>query len=445
MNLISTVYQSIKRKTSNEKEAARIGIPLNQYCTLKEAVLKAINTVTPEIDHRMLSYLEDALVHKKNIDSLSGTFKEQLDQFLTVSATKVSESKVTEINENLEKGTATITGISSTLPRTPEEIISILKIDTTKWKLSQYWNKEKSDKWLVSAMVTAIPMQEQFQNSFLELLETYDIPAIKPVRSSQLNTVDTESVCGVISMQDLHFGKPGNENIGDVMNACVLDLLTKAHKSYYLERLIFVVGADTLNMDTFDGATTKGTLIENSEHSTDTYIKAFDSICAAVSVMKQFCKHLEVVFIPGNHDRLSSFHLLHAVAQAFTKWEDMSFDIAYAERKVFSYGDNMFAFEHGDVTTKNNPLVYAVEFPKQWGAARFRKLYTGHYHTNRTKEYITKNEEHGFVTKILPALTSSDYWHYHNKFVGNTRAGVLELNHPTKGVVAEFTYSAEPL
>ena len=43
---------------------------------------------------------------------------------------------------DIETGQGKITGISQTEPKTPEEIIQILSIDTTQWKLSQYWNKQ---------------------------------------------------------------------------------------------------------------------------------------------------------------------------------------------------------------------------------------------------------------------------------------------------------------
>ena len=57
---------------------------------------------------------------------------------------------------DLEKGEAKMEAVSSTEPKSPEEIIEILNIDTTQWKLSSYWNKQMGDHWRVSAMVTKI-------------------------------------------------------------------------------------------------------------------------------------------------------------------------------------------------------------------------------------------------------------------------------------------------
>ena len=431
MNIVEAVYHSLKRKKSAEAEAARLGISITQYLKIKEEVIAVLQTTGPKIDAQIISLVESRLLGK----TLTTEVVVEDD----------SASKVTEIHENVEDGTCKITGISSEEPRSPEEIIQILKIDTTKWKLSQYWNKEKGNKWVVSALVSRIGQDEVAQNTFLEILENYEIPAIKPLDPTELKWLnaeaDAEQVCGVLSLQDLHFGKVGNEDMDKILNDSVNYLMQKAYKSYKLAEVVFIVGPDTLNMDTFGGTTTKGTPVENSEMATEAYLKAFNAICQALGKVAQFTEHVRVVFIPGNHDRLSSFHLMHAVSMAYATWENISFDVEYAERKVITYGQNMLCLEHGDVSAKNNPLVYAVEFPLQWGSCKHRMLYTGHYHGRRTKEFTTENEEHGFVTRIIPALTSSDYYHYHNKYVGNKRSAILHLHDAEKGLVGEFTYS----
>jgi len=436
MTIISAVYHSLKRKKSAEAEAARLGIPTAHYLKIKDKVMEVVARLGDKIDSVVIDLVEKELSKK-------GYHKTDEEILSALDATETPEDlgKRVSIHEDLEAGTSKITGIASVEPRTAEEIIAILGIDTSKWKLSQYWNKEKSDRWEVSALVSKKPEAEQLQHSFLELLENYDLPAMPAPESYFLNATAQEKVCGVFSLQDLHFGKTGNEDMGEIMNSAVKYLIDKAHKNYFLEKVVLVIGPDTLNMDTFGGTTTKGTPVENSESATDAYLKAFDAICQAVTTLSHFSQNVEVVFVPGNHDRLSSFHLLHAVKQVYREWSTVTFNIEYAERKVLKYGENMLCFEHGDVSAKNNPLVFAVEFPEQWGMSQHRMLYTGHYHGRKTKEFVTENEEHGFVTRIIPALTSSDYYHYHNKYVGNKRSAILHLHDGSKGLISEFVYT----
>jgi hypothetical protein len=424
MEIISKlVYQGLKRKKSNHEESIRLGLSITDYKTIKRAVV-------------------DALQNIKENTEINDDFFIAIEKTLYIPSIKKHDDKVLEVHHDLEKGTSKMVGVSTFEPKTPEEVIKLLCIDTTKWKLSQFWNKEQPNgKWLISALITKLPQEQVIQSSFLEQLSQYELPVYDKIGPAYINENSSEKVCGVISLQDLHFGKPGNENMGDIMDKAIWYLIGKAYANYNLEKVIFVIGPDTLNMDTFDGTTTKGTPVENSEVATKAYMKAFDAICLAIGKIKHFCDKLEVVFIPGNHDRLSSFHLIHAVSQVFKMTPEIIFNTSYKERKVTMYYDNMIALEHGDISSKNNPLVYAVEFPEEWGKSTHRILYTGHYHGRKTKEVITENEEQGFVTRIIPALTSSDYYHYHNKWTGNQRAAIIHIHEKTKGLVAEFTYT----
>jgi hypothetical protein len=208
-----------------------------------------------------------------------------------------------------------------------------------------------------------------------------------------------------------------------------------------MSKIIYVFGGDLLNMDNFQGQTTKGTPVDNDQRAQDAYNDAFDALYWSVNHISQFCDELDVVYLPGNHDRLSSYHLAHGLSKCFNS-PNIVFHVEYAERKVLTWGENFFAFEHGDVSSKNTPLVYATEFSTQWGQTKYRTCYTGHWHRKKTMEYVTEDEQHGFAIKQLPSLSRSDYWHYHNKFVGAKRQAVMELHDLTKGKVCELTHNA---
>ena len=349
------------------------------------------------------------------------------------------KSRVIEFKEDLDKGTAEIKGVSSIEPKTPEEIIKILKIDTKKWKLSTYWNKERNDGWFISAMVTAI--KHEPKDVLAEVIANFK-PQYQPVTEPIIqNTFIGESV-GIISTQDLHFGKEDNEDIVAHFQEAIKNLVYRAYMSHKLNKIIYVVGGDLLNMDSFSGTTTSGTPVDNGMRAQDAYKSAFDALHWSINFIKQFCENLHVVYVPGNHDRLSSYHMAHALSKCFdTDEHNIYFDIEYSERKVVTYGNNFFAFEHGDVSKKNTALVYATEFPKSWGATKYRTCYTGHFHSKKTTEFVTENEHNGFSIKHLPSLCSTDYWHYHNKYVGSKRQAIMEIHDIVKGKVCEFTYT----
>ena len=391
----------------------------------------------------------DSLKHKKSPEISAKRCGISVEEWLEVRRQiREEDSRKREIEKfeddgnysqaiNLESGEARFNAKTDVEPKSANEIIKLLKIDTNVWKLSSYWNKQMGDHWRVSALVS----RKKFDTETVleDLLKTwkpktYRIPKVK------INQGKRQKVCGVLSLQDIHFGKEGNYTIDKDFEDTIINLITRASASHYIENLFYVVGGDLINMDTWNGTTTSGTFVDNSCTATQAYVKAFDAIHWSINYLAQYCEKLTIVYIPGNHDRLSSFHLAHALSKTI-KSKKIIWDVEYEERKVHMYGVNFNAFEHGDVNKKNTPLVYATEFSIEWGKCKNRTLFTGHFHSNKRVEYITANEDTGFIHKTLPSLSRSDYWHKHNKFVGNKRSGKLELQDPIKGNICELTFS----
>ena len=391
------VAKSRDWKLSNIECARRIGISLDEYLNIK----------------KHLGFKSKKLKHTNDITTNSLNFE----------------------SYDLDNGTGKIEKLVSVNPKTPEEIIEILGIDTTEWKLSQYWNKERNDKWLVSALVTKIVKTKE--DYIKDILENFK-PDYEPVVVKKQKR--HKYVSCVLSMQDMHIGKEGNDDIIQQYFASLAQLTENVSNNYFIDDLIYVIGGDILNMDTFNGTTTSGTPVENSDKAHKVYAEAFDALYKGIRFLKERCESLHIMYIPGNHDRLSSYHLVHALSKAIQE-ESIIWHVDYAERKVLKFSNNFFAFEHGDVNTKNSLLVYATEFSEQWGSTRFRTLYTGHYHKKKTIEYITEDEVTGFSIKIIPSLSKTDYWHYHNKFIGSKRAAIIEVHDYDNGKIGEFVYN----
>lgn len=401
MSLTNKVQQSLKWKQSAEYCANRLGISLTAYLDIKEKL------------------------KEKDIKQQKKGFK----------------NKVVESKNDVENGTKEIKVLTSEEPRTPEEVEELVKIKgSDKWILSNFYNKQQSNGlWLITAFITQKKLQPK--ELLEETLKNFK-PQYTPITKVFINKNYTPTTVGVLSIQDLHFGKENNENIAEEFKKAITNLVYRAYQSNNLDKLIYVIGGDLFNMDTFSGTTTSGTPLDNSMRAQEAYQIGFDSIYWSVNYLKQFCRELTVVYLPGNHDRLSSYHLAHAISKCFFAEPNIRFDVEYAERKVVVYGNNFFGFEHGDVTKKNTPLVYATEFSQEWGLTKYRTCFTGHFHSKKTIEYITENEHNGFAVKHLPSLCSSDYWHYHNKFIGSKRQAILEIHDKTKGRIAEYIYTA---
>jgi len=404
-NLKQKVAESLKWKKHPAYCAAKLDITETQYKKIKKEVLA------------------DRKIKKKK----------------SLFFSKAAENAQLVESIDLEKGEGKISGTFDHEPKSAEEIIELLKIDTDKWKLSQYWNKQMGDHWRVSALVSQIKNPEE--KLFEDLLKNWSPKKYKISNTPYKSKFTDDPHCAVISLQDIHFGKEGNDTIDKDFEDTVKNLVSRANAIHHIETMYFVVGGDLINMDTFQGTTTSGTPLDNCMSATEAYVQAFDAMHWAVTYIKSFCDKLVVVYVPGNHDRLSSYHLAHALSRSID-CDKITWDVKYEERKVHVWHNNFNAFEHGDKRSKNNPLIYASEYPKAWGDTTNRTLFKGHIHTDRKVEYMTSNETAGFIEKTLPSLGKTDYYHYSNKYVGNRRSGKLEIQHPTMGNICELTYQA---
>lgn len=437
MNLINQVYDSLKLKKSDAFCATKIGISLEKYRQLKQQITNIKSLVQDDMDGMMKDVINKRMLDIIDDDAILNNYVGELEDQLT-DALNQKKERVVEFKEDLEDGTAEIKGIAFAEPKSPEEIIRILKVDTTRWKLSSYWNKQHKDYWLISAMVTQV--KKEPEDLLAKVIENFN-PFTQVLPAPKITDKFINPSVAVLSVQDLHFGKEGNEDVIKDFKDAITNLVLRAYHSHLLSKIVYVIGGDLLNMDTFHGSTTNGTPVDNEVRAQNAYEEAFNAIYWSISYLAEFTHDLHVIYLPGNHDRLSSFHLAHALSKCF-KDDRVTFDVEYAERKVITYGNNFFAFEHGDVTKKNTPLVYATEFPKAWGSTSYRTCYTGHFHSKKTIEFVTENEHHGFSVKHLPSLCKSDYWHYHNKFTGAKRQAVMELHDKEKGKISEFVYTA---
>jgi hypothetical protein len=433
MDLINQVYDTLKLKKGDEFCAAYLNIPVEKYQEIKLQIKEIKAFIQDDVDEMtkdLISRHGDKPLDPELIRVETNRFKNAIEY-----AVINKEPAVVEQDVNIENGTANIKGIAYYEPHTPEQIIDLLKIDTTKWRLSRYWSKQKSaGYWLVSALVSEI--RNDVTVDLKKVLDTLklDYKPIKP-EDININSRFNDPTCAVISLQDIHVGKQDvddTDSIIDRVKECLKILVLKAYHSCQLDKIIFVLGGDLVNMDTFLGTTTGGTPVENSVAANVAFEMAFDLMYWCINFLKQFCNTLEVVYIPGNHSRLTEAHIAYALSKQI-KDSNIIWNIKYDEFKVITYGPGMLCFEHGDYDTKKSYFYFSSTYPVQWGATKYRTCYTGHFHKEKKIEYLVTDEINGFTLRTLPSLSGTDAYHKKNKWVNNKRGGIIELHSIKQG------------
>lgn len=412
MNLIEQVTNSLKWKKSNIYSAEKLGLSLDKYLELKYDIL----------DQRSKDDNSENIISPTSTNPSSTNIKFEED-----------------IKNN--KGILEYSGPKEV--KTKEDLIRECDIDLDKWDIVKMvqnaWGKEGNQNYQVKAWLE--PKVESTADTIQQVLEGFDFKYI-PQSPVHINTNYSAKTCAVLSLQDIHIGKENIDGIDDISEStkkCIENLVMRSYNSSNLDKIVFVLGGDLLNVDTYLGTTTSGTMVENSMSALDMYKKAFELMFWSINFLKQFCNELEVVYIPGNHDRLTSGQLAYSLSKVIDS-PGIIWNIEYAERKVITYGNSMICIEHGDVTLNKSFFVFATQFASQWGAAKFRTLYSGHYHKEKKVEYITTDEVNGFTMRILPSLSRADRYHNTNKWVNNKRGGMIELHSEFNGPTGLLSY-----
>lgn len=211
---------------------------------------------------------------------------------------------------------------------------------------------------------------------------------------------------------------------------------------YKPTQCLYVIGQDFGHIDNENYTTTGGTLVGSKR----TYLDSVDERCSLVmkasDYIRSYVPNLDIVAVPGNHDRFSTYWLARVLDAYFRNDLSVSVFNGQSPRKYYRYGKTLFGLTHGNEEKQFDLAgLMAVEAPLEWAASDNRIWLTGHFHQQKTM-YNMLSERFGVVQRIFPSLVSPDDWHILKGYIGNSRAAQL-LVYDLDGFVAEFSLSVK--
>jgi hypothetical protein len=152
-------------------------------------------------------------------------------------------------------------------------------------------------------------------------------------------------------------------------------------------------------------------------------------------------KHDKVIVLmaEGNHDPASSIWL-RAMFQALYENEPrvcvIDSELPYY---VYTHGETMLAFHHGHLKkTDALPMLFAAQFPKQWGESKSRYCHTGHRHHTEEKEHS------GMTVMQHPTLAARDAYAARGGWISERKVSSITY-HKKYGQVARIVVTPEML
>jgi len=298
------------------------------------------------------------------------------------------------------------------------------------------WNTQRKGGEIIKLYASKIKVKPKNYLSKEDIFEYFKGLNLKSLKVKKVKTSGKYML--EISIFDLHFGKlcwDGDTGENFDINIAkkrylyvINDIITRYNLP--IEKILFVIGQDFFNYDTIGIETTSGTRQDTDVRWKKMFFKGYELVIQSIELLfKNFQIPIEIYWVPGNHDEMTSFYLLHILANYFRNNENIKVDLDSRERKYIKYGNTGIGFAH-KLQKKNQWSLFQVEAPKIWGNTKFREYHLGHQH----REIV--DSKHSLVIRSLPCLTGTDSWHYSQGYVGTKKAIQTFLWHKENGLVA---------
>jgi len=230
----------------------------------------------------------------------------------------------------------------------------------------------------------------------------------------------------IIDIADLHINKyaeaflTGNEYNSSIAVERALNgtkgILNKA-SGFNIDKILFVVGNDVLNIDNSTRTTTKGTPQDTDlnwfrafQIAKECYVKCIE-MCISVA-------DVDIIHCPSNHDYISGCFLAETLQAWFRNSSNITFNTSPKYRKYYQYHNNMIELEHGDKGKMLQlPLVMAQEEPKMWAETKFRYGYLHHVHHQDKTQFKSGKDYIGVNVTYLRSPSSADLWHCESQYI----------------------------
>jgi hypothetical protein len=125
---------------------------------------------------------------------------------------------------------------------------------------------------------------------------------------------------------------------------------------------------------------------------------------------------VEVLRIPGNHDRFFMYTVIKALDYYFMQDENVAVDTDHRSRKYRVIGKALVGWEHGSMPKKNAGGWLSIEAREEWGTTEWAEIHAGHWHAQIT------TEKNGLIIRYLSTMAPTNEWHFDKGYVGNVRS-----------------------
>jgi hypothetical protein len=309
--------------------------------------------------------------------------------------------------------------------------------------VSTYYNAEgkPSGQWVKASM-----SHQALVDAIRETIDGFkdDIPPSSVIVAPDASE---EHLCNLYTFTDYHLGmlawhKEGGSdwNISIAEQTIIAALAKMIDQSPKAHTAIINIQGDFLHTDG------KTPVTPASKHVLDADSRFPKIRRAAIRIIRSLVtmsllRHQEVhlIIAEGNHDEESAGWLADLFAVHYEDEPRVTVNDSVLPFYVLEWGNTMLGIHHGHkVKNESLPLLFAAQFPQEWGRTTRREIHCGHRHHRDEKEY------NGVTVVQHPTLAARDAYAARGGWIADRAAWAITY-HKKYGAVGRVMVTTEML
>jgi hypothetical protein len=309
--------------------------------------------------------------------------------------------------------------------------------------VSTYYNAEgkPSGQWVKASM-----SHQALVDAIRETIDGFkdDIPPSSVIVAPDASE---EHLCNLYTFTDYHLGmlawhKEGGSdwNISIAEQTIIAALAKMIDQSPKAHTAVINIQGDFLHTDG------KTPVTPASKHVLDADSRFPKIRRAAIRIIRSLVtmslqRHQEVhlIIAEGNHDEESAGWLADLFAVHYEDEDRVTVNDSVLPFYVLEWGNTMLGIHHGHkVKNESLPLLFAAQFPQEWGRTTRREIHCGHRHHRDEKEY------NGVTVVQHPTLAARDAYAARGGWIADRAAWAITY-HKKYGAVGRVMVTTEML
>jgi hypothetical protein len=307
--------------------------------------------------------------------------------------------------------------------------------------VSTYYNSEgkPSGQWVKASL-----SHEALMDAMRETIKGFK-DEIPPAVSTVAPVASEEQLCNLYTFTDYHLGmlawhqEGGSDwNVSLAEKTIIAALIQMVNQSPNAHTGVLNIQGDFLHTD---GKTPVTPAAKHVLDADSRFPKIRRAAIRIIRSLVNIClqRHQEVYLIiaEGNHDEESAGWLADLFAVHYEEEPRVTVNDSILPFYVFEWGNTMLGVHHGHkVRNESLPLLFAAQFPQEWGRTTRREIHCGHRHHRDEKEY------NGVTIVQHPTLAARDAYAARGGWIADRAAWAITY-HKKYGAVGRVMVTTE--